>query len=231
MSSNSDNNDYMRDLAHDMRSPLNAIGGFVDMIEQAGPVNPMQKQLIARTHDAIMRAHTLIDNVMDMSQLNRENALRAEACHMALFVNEGMSLIEGAAAEKDITVQATIPEELPLVMGDAYRLKQMVNNLLGNAVKYNRDGGEVHVTLEAQDESIVMRVADTGLGISEDDLPHIFEQFYRGSTGKRIRGNGLGLALVKAIIDRHQGQIDVSSIKGEGTTFTVILPQQPKMPA
>lgn len=227
MSSNVDKKNHMRELAHDLRNPLNNIGGFVDILKQAGPLNEQQEMAVGKILETIDRTHTLINNVMDMAELDADSVLKAEACHMVLFVREGLALVEGAALEKQVTISTQWPDDLPTIEGESYRLKQMVNNLLGNAIKYNDEGGTVHVTLSVEDDHVVLAVQDTGLGIGESDIPHIFDEFYRGRTpGKRIRGNGLGLALVKAIIDRHHGTIAVTSVQGEGTTFTVRLPQQ-----
>ena len=111
-------------------------------------------------------------------------------------------------------------------VGDAQRISQVVNNLLNNAVEFNREQGEIRISLEVDESEVVLCVADTGQGISAEDLPHIFERFYRADKS-RSRGqghNGLGLAICKAIVDAHGGCIEVSSQPGAGSRFTVRLP-------
>jgi signal transduction histidine kinase len=114
---------------------------------------------------------------------------------------------------------------MPPVRGNPIRLRQMVDNLIGNAIKYTQEGGEISIAVEVQKDQDILRITDNGPGIPASDQPHIFEKFYRaGNVPKGVGGSGLGLAIVKSIIDNHQGRIWVDSLLGRGTTFTVVLP-------
>jgi len=110
--------------------------------------------------------------------------------------------------------------------GDRTRLRQVVANLIENAVKYTDGGGRVEIDAAAEDAGIRVRVRDTGIGISESDLPLVWDRLYRADASRSARGLGLGLSLVKAIVEAHGGRVDVSSVPGQGSTFTVLLPLQ-----
>ncbi len=118
--------------------------------------------------------------------------------------------------------------------GNPIRLRQMLDNLIGNAIKYTPEGGEITIDVEVQNDQVILRISDTGPGIPPADQPHIFEKFYRASNvPKGVGGSGLGLAIVKSIVDNHQGRIWVDSLLGQGSTFTVVLPlyKQHRLPA
>jgi two-component system NtrC family sensor kinase len=118
-----------------------------------------------------------------------------------------------------------IDPDLPILRGNPIRLRQMVDNLLVNAVKYTPEGGKVTINLRREDSQVILEVADTGVGIPANDQPHIFEKFYRASNApKGTPGTGLGLAIVRSIVENHQGRIWVESNVGVGTKFVVVLP-------
>jgi signal transduction histidine kinase len=118
-----------------------------------------------------------------------------------------------------------VPEDLPKVFGDSIRLRQVFDNLLGNAIRYTPQGGQINIIAHEENDQIILRFVDTGLGIPVAERPHIFEKFFRASNvAEEIPGSGLGLAIVKSIVENHQGRIWVDSVEGEGSTFTVVLP-------
>ena len=122
-------------------------------------------------------------------------------------------------------VEARLPEDLPMVTGEPYRLRQMIGNLLENAIKYSPSGGRVLVWAEAAGDQVILRVRDFGPGIPPSDQPYLFDKFFRASNvPEDVIGTGLGLSIVKSIVDNHQGRIWVESKLGEGSTFTVVLP-------
>jgi two-component system NtrC family sensor kinase len=124
------------------------------------------------------------------------------------------------------------PPVSPSIRGNPIRLRQMLDNLFGNAIKYSPDGGEISIEIEEQDGQVILRVSDSGVGISPADQPHIFEKFYRGSNvPKGVGGSGLGLAIVKSIVENHNGRIWVESVIGQGSTFIVVLPTEDQQQA
>ena len=136
-----------------------------------------------------------------------------------------LSNIEILAENKDQTLEVNIGTDLPAIHGNPVRLRQLFDNLIGNAIKYTPDGRKVSINLHREDNQIVFKVADQGQGIPQDDQAHIFEKFYRASnTTSASSGTGLGLAIVKTIVENHNGRIWVESKVNKGSTFFVVLP-------
>jgi signal transduction histidine kinase len=141
---------------------------------------------------------------------------------LARFSVEGLRV---AAETRGLKLDLSLPDELPMVMGSPIRLRQMIGNLIENAIKYTPSGGHVRVEGEAEAEQVILRVRDDGPGIPPADQPYLFDKFYRASNvPDDLSGTGLGLSIVKSIVDNHGGRIWVESKLGEGTTFTVVLP-------
>jgi len=138
------------------------------------------------------------------------------------IVNESVT----EARQQHIDISWNIPAIHPVINGDENRVKQAIFNLVDNAIKYNRPGGAVKITIHTKDQSAVVEIADTGIGIGPEDLPHIFDRFYRvdKSRSRLQGGSGLGLAIVKKIIEEHDGTISVTSTAGKGSTFFITLP-------
>ncbi len=221
--------DLVSVLAHDLRTPINSVRGFIEVATFSGEMNERQHAMLEKAMTALERMDALINDVLDMSRADSDAPLKLEDCDLRLILGEAVSLLEGAAAAKEMKIHVDAPVDLPEFQAEPHRVKQMVNNLLGNGVKYNGTGGEVWATASVDGDMMVLVVRDNGYGIPEEDLPHIFERFYRSDIGreKRISGSGLGLAIVKAIVDRHNGTIEVKSKPDEGTQFTVRLPMTP----
>jgi signal transduction histidine kinase len=133
--------------------------------------------------------------------------------------------LRGTAETKQVEVSIDLPEGLPLIEGDPIRLRQMIGNLLENAIKYTPEEGTVRLSAEAEEDQVILRIADSGPGIPPADQPYLFDKFFRGSNIEdSTPGTGLGLSIVKSIVDHHDGRIWVDSTLGEGSTFTVVLP-------
>jgi signal transduction histidine kinase len=168
----------------------------------------------------------LLESLLELARLDAgQEPMRQQRFDLALTVRECVEHLQPLARERQIKIQ----NDLPALecTGDPERLAQVLTNLLTNAIHYNKDGGEVRISAQTQNGSAFVIVADTGVGISAGDLPHVFERFYRadksrsGAAGR----NGLGLSISKAIIAAHGGNIEVTSQPGAGTTFTVRLPR------
>ncbi len=150
-------------------------------------------------------------------------------CPWKAFSAISLDTLGGQISEKRLNVHLDLPMDIPPIRGNPIRLRQMLDNLIGNAIKYTPEGGDITVEMEVQGEQVIIRISDNGPGIPPADQPHIFEKFYRASNvPKGVGGSGLGLAIVKSIVDSHQGRIWVESLLGHGSTFTVVLPITPK---
>jgi signal transduction histidine kinase len=155
--------------------------------------------------------------------------MRLEPLDLGQVIESGVSLASAAAESANIKITVICPEDLSAVMGDARRLGQVLDNLMGNAIKFSPAGSEVTVTVSQHDTLVAVSIADQGIGISPQDLPHIWDRFYQvdSSATRRFAGSGLGLAIVKRIVEGHGGEVGVVSTSGAGSTFTFTLPLQP----
>ncbi len=219
-------------MAHELRTPLSSVSSLIEMAMFAGDLNPRQTDMLEKAMLALERMNTLIDDVLEMSQADADTPLDLQPCDMRAIVNEAVALVDGVAERKSITVYADLPDDIPPIPAEANRIKHVPNNLISNAVKYNGEGGNVWVTLATTETDLILTVKDNGYGIPPEDLPHIFERFFRSRLGKdrRIHGSGVGLAIVKTIVERHNGTIAVQSELDKGTTFTVRLPRRQPSP-
>lgn len=204
--------DFTAVVAHDLRSPLTSIQGYAELLRD--DVEPERAlAAIERNSNRLLR---LVDELTGAA-----GELRLEELDLAELARAGAELARPAAHADGGALVLDI-EPTPVV-GDAHRLAQLLDNLIGNAVKYSPQGT---VRISVRPEGIV-EVADTGVGIPSDELPRVFERFYRASTADGFLGTGIGLSTAKAIVDAHGGSIDVESEVGRGTTFRVQLPTTP----
>jgi len=218
-------------VAHEMRAPVTAIQGILRTVLDGylGELPPKQRELLGR---AEVRTHSflaLINDLLDLGAGEIEEAggelLTMTSIGEALRKVIGLS--EVTSREKNISVELELPETSLVIREVEGDMEKLFTNLIGNAIKYTLPGGKVWVRIEIEDKSVKIVLSDTGIGISSDDLPHVFEEFYRAKNAKSlvIDGTGLGLTIVKQIVDRYNGRIYVDSKTNEGTTVTIILPK------
>ena len=217
--------DFVNTVSHDLRSPLTAILGYVELIARAGPVNEQQREFIHRVQFSVNNITALINDLLDLGRVEAGFDTRKEVVHLPPLIHEVVDSLQKRIREKEHLVSLEIPDDLPALIGNPIRLRQMLSNLIGNAVKYTPPEGEIRVRGHAEGGQMIVQVIDNGPGIPPSDQPYIFDKFYRGSNVHRdISGSGLGLAIVKSIVENHPGRIWVESTPGEGSIFTVVLP-------
>ncbi len=218
--------DFVSIVSHDLRSPLTSILGFAKLLKRIGPLNERQERYVQQIIEVTWSMEALINNLLDLARIEAGLDEELEPCSLDEIAAQVVEEMQGVAAEREIRLRFAVRRDLPRILGRPMRLRQVVSNLVGNALKYTPPGGQVLVGLDATDTHLRMSVADTGLGIPPQDLPHIFEKFYRVQDAEHAsrKGTGLGLALVKSIVESHGGQVVVKSQVGKGTIFTVILP-------
>jgi PAS domain S-box-containing protein len=218
-------NEFVYTVSHDLRSPLTAILGYVDLLERVGPVNDQQREFIHRVQYSVQSITSLVNDLLELGRIEAGLDIQKEVVPLEGIIRYTLETLGGQISDKNLNLHLNLPMDIPQLRGNPIRLRQMLDNLIGNAIKYTPEGGEISVEAEAQNDQIILRISDTGPGIPPADQPHIFEKFYRASNvPKGVAGSGLGLAIVKSIVDNHQGRIWVDSLLGQGSTFTVVLP-------
>lgn len=217
--------EFVTTVSHDLRSPLTAILGYVELIERAGEVNDQQKEFIRRVQTSVEQITNLVTDLLDLGRIEAGLDTTKERTPIATLGRQSVEGLRGLAEKKDLVLDVQLPEESPYIYGDPVRIRQMMGNLLENAIKYTNQGGTIHMEIEAEDDQVFIRVKDNGPGIPAADLPYLFDKFFRASNiPDALPGTGLGLSIVKSIVEGHNGRIWVDSRLGEGTEFIVVLP-------
>ncbi len=217
--------DFVNTVSHDLRSPLTAILGYAELISRVGEVNAQQLEFIGRVQISVRNITNLINDLLDLGRIEAGLDDRKELVPLAMIVQYSVDSMMHSINEKRLKLTLDIPEKLPKILGDSVRLRQIVDNLLGNAIRYTPAEGSITIRLRAEKDQVIMQVQDTGFGIPPLDQPYIFDKFYRASNVPLdVLGSGLGLAIVKSIVESHLGRIWVDSSLETGSTFTVVIP-------
>jgi len=217
--------EFISTASHDLRTPLTSIRGYIGLLPRVGPLNEQQQDFVVRADRSMNNIIELINDLLNISRI--EAGLDWEMLPLDLHkvIEDSAAGLQQSAAEKHQMLHLNVPDASPL-LGNVQRLKQVVDNLIGNAIKYTPEGGHIDVTLSEQGNFLMLRVRDTGIGIAPADQSRIFEKFYRVQSDQTltISGTGLGLSIVQAIVEKHDGRVWVESKEGHGSTFTVLLP-------
>ncbi len=215
--------------SHDLKSPLVGIKLTVDSLRRHGRLEDTRgQQLLSDIDTTIRQMGNLIVNVLDLAKLETGRALDTELCDFGAFLESLFADMERAASQKRIHLRLQHSHPLPLVMlpFDPDRLSQVLQNLISNAIKYTPEDGDITLSCSVQQRLLTVTVTDNGIGIPAHALPFVFERFYRvlDERHQNVEGSGLGLAIVKAIIEQHNGTIQVESEIGRGSAFSFMLP-------
>jgi PAS domain S-box-containing protein len=218
--------EFVSHVSHELKSPLNVLTMYSEMLlEDQGKSPELHIEAVNVIHDEVERMGSLINNLLNVSKLETGSiALERSRVRIGDLLQEVTGSVERNAKGKDIEVSIKLPQDLSPVLLDKDLLRIAVSNLLTNAIKYNRPGGSVTLSAEESDTHIAVRVTDTGIGISAEDLPKVFDKFYRSAEGSATAsGHGLGLFLARQITELHQGRLTVTSELGKGTEFVMLL--------
>ncbi len=200
--------DFVNTVSHDIRSPLTAILGYVELIERVGPVTQQQKEFIQRVQLSVHSITALINDLLELGRIEAGFDTRKEKIPFSPIAYYAIDSLRNRAAEKSVRLKIEVPEEFPEVLVNPLRLRQMTSILLANAIKVSSPGGEVRVHARAEAGQIILQVSDDGPGIHLADQPYIFDKFFKPSNiPTDAADTGLGLAIVKSIVDNHQGRI------------------------
>jgi len=217
--------EFVTTVSHDLRSPLTAILGYVELIDRVGPLTPEQVDFLDRVRLSVEQITDLVTDLLDLGRIESGLDTSKEDTQLAVLAHYAVQGLKSEAEVKGVRLVTRIDSELPKVHGDPIRLRQMIGNLLSNAIKYTPTGGEVRLELSVEDQQLILRISDTGMGIPPKDQPFLFDKFFRASNVPMdTSGTGLGLSIVKSIVEQHAGRIWVESQVGEGTTFMVVMP-------
>ena len=216
---------FIGDASHELRTPITSLKVYNELLRDGVADEGARAEFLAESEKQLNRLQWITQNLLDLSRLDaglaQLNLTREDVSNVALSVATGFKPV---AADKAIALAVRKPAEPVWAWMDRARIEMAVSNLIDNAVKFTPAGGQVDVTIAALANAAEIRVKDTGAGISADDLPHVFDRFYRGQTTQAVPGNGLGLAIVQSIAQAHGGQVQVDSEVGAGSTFTLRIP-------
>jgi two-component system phosphate regulon sensor histidine kinase PhoR len=220
--------DFVNMVAHELRSPLVSVRQLNSVLLEglAGPLEEKQEELMTRGAKKIDALLELINDLLDVAKIEAGKYVqRRVPTDIGKIIEDTVALIDARAKEKGIVLSFSLKDLKP-VQSDPKNIEEIFNNLISNAINYSPEGGNVTVTAQGLGEYMEIKVEDTGVGISPEELPKIFDKFYRVKHPKtrKVTGTGLGLAIVKGIVDAHQGTIDVESVVEKGTIFKILLP-------
>lgn len=219
--------DFVSTVSHDLRSPLTLMRGYATMLEMAGDLNEQQKNYARMIVQGVDNMAKLVNNLLDLGRIEFGVGLQVDNIPVLDILERVTGSLQLQAKEKGISIGVEIPRDLPhAIEADGALLHQALYNLVENALKYTPEGGEVTIHLQTSASELTFAVQDSGIGIPKNDLPRLFEKFYRGTNREALsqRGTGLGLAIVKSIAERHGGNVWVESELGKGSTFYLQIP-------
>lgn len=207
--------EFIAAIAHDLRTPLTAAQGYIELLERAGPLTEMQRDFIQRALLSLRHIANLIDDLLEISTLEGSYAIVMHRIELGELLLQTCNTYRAIVEEAGLTLRCNVPDEPLWVLGNAARLRQAIENLISNAIKYNRRNGIITIVLDK--ERLVIR--DTGIGIAKEKIPLMFDRYLRFNNSEG--GFGVGLSIVKKILDEYALEVEVVSKEGEGTSITI----------
>jgi two-component system phosphate regulon sensor histidine kinase PhoR len=224
--------EFVANVSHELRTPITAVKGFSETLLDGALNDPeISRQFLQIIHDEAERLKRLVTDLLELSKIESGHTVfRFEPFDVALLVRQTVEKYRHQAESQGLTLENDTPEGPLTLEADSDRIAQVLINLLGNAIAYTPSGGQVQVAVEEMQDEVVLKVRDTGIGIPAEDIPRLFERFYRvdKARARRSGGTGLGLAIVKHIVEGHHGRVEVESQVGKGSEFAIYLPKRQK---
>jgi PAS domain S-box-containing protein len=222
---------FFSNVSHELKTPMISVMGYIGMLlkEKVGSLTEEQKKFLEISHKNLLKLEKNIDNLLDLAELGiQKESWTFEPIDLVKVIQFSCLTVEPLAREHEIHLEAQLPPHPVEVAGVEDKLNQLFDNLLTNAIKYNRQGGKIRVSLDQDSEFAFLRIADTGVGISYQSLKEVFTRHFQEETKPlgKAKGLGIGLSLVQEIVKLHHGDIQIESELGKGTTFTVMLPKK-----
>lgn len=224
--------EFLATMSHELRTPLNAVIGFSEVLKERmfGDLNDKQAEYVQDIHASGHHLLSLINDILDLSKIEAGRMeLELSRFDIGAAIDAAFTLVKERAARREVTLEQVVEPAIGAMIGDERKFKQILLNLLTNAIKFTPEGGVVRLSALSNEGRIVVSVSDTGIGIAEEDLERIFDEFQqaRGGHARDVEGTGLGLSLTRRFVEMHGGGIEVSSELGEGSVFTFSLPREP----
>jgi len=213
-------------ISHELRTPIAGIKAMVETL-RGGAIDDKKAaaDFLARIDSEVDRLTQMVSELTELSRIETGRAeLRTSPVNLNLLVDEVITQLNTLAQRQQVAITTGLAVDLPIIKADHDRVRQTLTNLVHNAIKFNHPGGTVAVSTRADAESVIVSISDTGIGISRDDLPHVFERFYKADRARPRGGSGLGLAIAKHVVQAHGGSISAQSEEGKGSTFSFSLP-------
>ncbi len=215
--------DFIANVSHELKTPLAVMGNYATMLQRPGLTEAEKNEYAKAISEAARKLAQLITNILKLNKLENQQIFpQAEEFDVSEQLCQCLLVFEDAWEQKNLNIETDIADSVR-IRSDGELLGLVWNNLISNAVKFTPAGGTIGVSLKTEGDSVIVSVNDTGCGMKPEVGQHIFEKFYQGDTSHATQGNGLGLALVKRVMDILNGEIGVQSVYGEGSTFTVKL--------
>lgn len=217
---------FVATASHELRSPLTSIKGFVELLDRSSAnLTERQREFVDIIRRSTDRLVELVNDLLDVARIEADRVeIQPRPIDVGEVVRDVVELMQPRFAQKGQHLGVYVAPRMPLVLADPGRVRQIVANLLTNAHLYTEEGGRIHIGVEGERAQVQIVVADSGVGLHEDELKLVFERFYRAGDSRSSAGTGLGLSIVKALVEMHHGRIEVDSEPERGTTFTVLLP-------
>ncbi len=221
---------FIQDASHELRTPIATALTNIEVLEMDSAASIEDYQELTRVLKLSLERMNNVSNSLQILSGDSDSMTRLEKVSISEVITHVANEMEMEARRQGITLNWEPPSTETFVLGDAFRLRQVVLNLVDNALKYNRPEGSVTITVRSENRSVMIQVADTGIGIASTDLPKVFDRFFRvdPSRSRQQGGSGLGLAIVKKVVEDLRGTVSVESIPGQGSTFCVRLPLYPQ---
>ena len=221
--------DFVANVSHELRTPISSIKGYAETLLEGAlkdkeNANDFLKIILSDSN----RLAALIDDLLNLSKIESGKlAMETKPYKLLPIAEKVVSSLKGQIENKSITIKMNIPRDIPDILADETRIKQVFLNLIDNAIKYNRPNGEISIKAHETNGFVKVDITDTGIGIPNKDLPRIFERFYRvdKARSRELGGTGLGLSIVKHIVQSHNGEVSVQSAEGQGSTFSFTIPK------
>lgn len=213
--------DFIANVSHELKTPLAVMGNYAAMLQRPGITEDEKNEYAKAISEAARKLAQLITNILKLNKLENQQIFpQPKEFDLSEQLCECLLVFEDAWEAKNLEIETDIQDDVR-IKSDPELLSLVWNNLISNAVKFTPDGGSIGLSLKTEGSSVVVQVRDTGCGMKPEVGQHIFEKFYQGDTSHATQGNGLGLALVKRVVDILNGEIGVQSVYGQGSTFTV----------